>query len=118
MASPLLLRGSTCDVRPSREASMGGARVLILDNEEKLRSTLVEFLEDHGYETSCAPDSRSGGELASPEPPAITLLDFDMPRVNGLDAIPALQSASPNARIIVMTGNTAPDLAARTFRRG
>jgi DNA-binding NtrC family response regulator len=97
---------------------MGGARVLILDDEAKLRSTLVEFLADHGYEASCAPDSRSGVELASIESPDVILLDVDMPRVNGLDAIPALQMASPNARIIVITGNATPDLAARTFSRG
>ena len=97
---------------------MGGAHVLVLDDEEKLRSTLVEFLHEHGYETSCAPDSRSGVELAMLESPDIILLDIDLPRVNGLDAIPALQHVAPSARIIVITGNTAPDLADRTFRQG
>ena len=97
---------------------MGCPKVLILDDEEKLRSTLVEFLEEQGYEASCAPDSRSGVQLASIEAPDVILLDFDMPRVNGLDAIPALQSASPSAKIIVITGSASPDLAERTFRRG
>jgi len=97
---------------------MGCPKVLILDDEATLRSTLVEFDEKQGYEASCAADSRSGVHLASIEAPDVILLDVDMPRVNGLDAIPALHSASPNAKIIVITGNASPDLAERTFRRG
>jgi len=97
---------------------MSGGKVLILDDEEHFRSTLVEFLAGQGYEASCAPDSCSGVQLASLQVPDIILLDVDMPRVNGLDAIPALQSASPNVKIIVITGRATPDLAARTFKKG
>jgi DNA-binding NtrC family response regulator len=97
---------------------MGHRRVLVLDDEATLRSTLIEFLEGQGYEASSAPDSRSGVELASIESPQVILLDFDMPRVNGLDAILALQSASPEAKIIVITGSACPDLAEKMYRRG
>jgi DNA-binding NtrC family response regulator len=97
---------------------MGSPKVLILDDEEKLRSTLVEFLEEQGYEASSAADSRSGVQIASIEAPDVILLDMDMPRVNGFDAMPALQLASPHAKIIVITGSGSPDLAARTFSRG
>ena len=97
---------------------MNCPRVLVLDDEEKLRSTLVEFLEEQGYEASCAADSRSGVQIAAIEAPDVILLDIDMPRVSGIDAIPALQSASPNAKIIVITGASSPGLAERTFRRG
>jgi DNA-binding NtrC family response regulator len=97
---------------------MSHRKVLVLDDEERVRSTLIEFLEGQGYQASSAPDSRSGVQLASLEAPNIILLDFDMPRVNGLDAIPALQSASPEAKIIVITGDASPDLAERMFRRG
>ena len=44
---------------------MAGDKVLVLDDEENLRSTLVEFLADLGYEVSCAPDSCSGVRLAA-----------------------------------------------------
>jgi DNA-binding NtrC family response regulator len=97
---------------------MSHARVLILDDESKLRSTLVELLEGQGYEASCAADSRSGVELATISPPDIILLDVDMPRVNGLDAIPALQLSAPNARIIIITGNASDELADAAFKRG
>ncbi len=97
---------------------MAGDRVLVLDDEENLRSTLVEFLADQGYEVSCAPDSCSGVRLAAVESPDIILLDLNMPRVSGLDAIPALHSVSPNAKIIVITGKTGHELAARTFKSG
>ena len=77
---------------------MAGDKVLVLDDEENLRSTLVEFLADLGYEVSCTPDSCSGVRLAAVHSPDIILLDLNMPRVSGLDAIPALHSVSPNAR--------------------
>jgi FixJ family two-component response regulator len=41
-----------------------------------------------------------------------------MPRVSGLDAIPALLLAAPNARIIVITGKASAELAEKTLRRG
>ena len=97
---------------------MTGDKVLVLDDEENLRSTLVEFLADQGYEVSCAPDSCSGVRLAAVHSPDIILLDLNMPRVSGLDAIPALHSVSPNAKIIVITGKTGHELAARTLKSG
>jgi two-component system, NtrC family, response regulator HydG len=97
---------------------MAGDKVLVLDDEENLRSTLVEFLADQGYEVSCAPDSCSGVRLAAVHSPDIILLDLNMPRVSGLDAIPALHSVSPNAKIIVITGKTGHELAARTLKSG
>ena len=97
---------------------MAGDKVLVLDDEENLRSTLVEFLADLGYEVSCAQDSCSGVRLAAVHSPDIILLDLNMPRVSGLDAIPALHSVSPNAKIIVITGKTGHELAARTLKSG
>ena len=97
---------------------MAGDKVRVPDDEENLRSTLVEFLADQGYEVSCAPDSCSGVRLAAVHSPDIILLDLNMPRVSGLDAIPALHSGSPNAKIIVITGKTGHELAARTLKSG
>ena len=97
---------------------MAGDKVRVPDDEENLRSTLVEFLADQGYEVSCAPDSCSGVRLAAVHSPDIILLDLNMPRVSGLDAIPALHSVSPNAKIIVITGKTGHELAARTLKSG
>jgi DNA-binding NtrC family response regulator len=97
---------------------MSHRRVLVVDDEARLRSTLTEFLEDRGYQVSSAPDSRSALELTSILSPDVILLDFDMPRVNGFDAILALQFTAPDAKIIVITGSTIPDLRDRMLMRG
>jgi DNA-binding NtrC family response regulator len=97
---------------------MSHRKVLVVDDEARLRSTLAEFLEERGFQVSSAPDSRSAVELTSILSPDIILLDFDLPRVNGLDSILALQFAAPESKIIVITGSAIPDLRDRMLMRG
>ena len=84
-------------------------RVMLIEDHPEYREVLVVALEK-------APDMNLTGQFGAAERalrslqdhhkqpnPDIILLDLNLPGMNGLDAIPLLTSASPNARIIILT---------------
>jgi DNA-binding NarL/FixJ family response regulator len=50
--------------------------------------------------------------------PDVTLMDIRMPRVNGIDALTAIRSEFPKARIIILTTSTGDIQALRAFKAG
>jgi len=59
--------------------------LLIIEDDEDIRETLVDVLEDHGYEVNSASNGLEGLEAlsASPRLPCLILLDLMMPRMDG-----------------------------------
>ena len=59
-------------------------RILLVDDDAALRETLAEFLEERGYEVSCAADGRSALAVLATQPrPDAILLDLAMPVMDG-----------------------------------
>jgi adenylate cyclase len=58
--------------------------ILLIDDEDDMRTALVEFLEDEGYSVDQAKDGRMGLEYLRSHPhPDLILLDFMMPIMGG-----------------------------------
>src|SRR5215207_3985571 len=60
-------------------------RVLIVDDDRKIRDLLVDLLELEGYEVSTAPDGAEAIDLALSFGPDIVISDVVMPVVGGLE---------------------------------
>lgn len=58
-------------------------RVLVVEDDDDIRSTLAELLESEGYEVASAANGRQGLDRAHAEPPDVILLDLMMPVMNG-----------------------------------
>ena len=58
-------------------------RLLLVDDDEDLRASLAEALEDSGYAVIQAPDGQKALELLEAEHPDLVLLDLLMPVLNG-----------------------------------
>ena len=60
-------------------------RILVVDDEPMIRDSLVEFLEDHGYEAVGAGDGREALSMLSgtSHRPSLILLDLMMPFMDG-----------------------------------
>jgi CheY-like chemotaxis protein len=67
--------------RPTREQS--GKRILVVDDEEPIRSTVAEALADEGYEVLTAPDGAKALELVRAAEPDGVVLDLMMPVLDG-----------------------------------
>ena len=64
-----------------------GNRVLIIDDDEKLRKLLGEYLKDHGFETACLPDGGNVLAVLADDPPDLVILDIMLPGKDGLDVL-------------------------------
>lgn len=81
-------------------------RILIVDDTEDVRSLLrIKFSTQAGYtvvgEAVDGLDAVRQSKLLQPE---LVLLDMAMPGMDGLEALPLIRDAAPNARIVVLTG--------------
>lgn len=79
--------------------------VLIIDDENKLRSLLARVIRAEGMEVIEAEDCKSG--LKAIENPAIdaVLCDVRLPDGDGVKLVPLLKSRNPTAEIILLTAN-------------
>lgn len=80
------------------------AVVLTIDDEETIRRTLRDFLEDNGYSVLEAENGRIGLEVFERERPDIALVDLRMPEVDGLEVLTKINEISPETPLIVVSG--------------
>ncbi|HEX8696406.1 MAG TPA: response regulator [Longimicrobium sp.] len=84
-------------------------RILVADDEQASAQALKVFLEDHGHQViGPAPDGAEAVRLAYREHPDLAILDIDMPRMTGLEAIDQITRTRP-IPIIVLTAHTDPE---------
>ncbi|MFI0450515.1 response regulator [Actinomadura sp. 6N118] len=95
----------------------GSYRVLVVDDNQFIRSGLVMALEtsDDIEVVGEAGDGGQAIEMARRLLPDVTLLDVRMPHVDGVDAVEALSTLS---RVIMLTQVEDPDVVLTAVRRG
>lgn len=79
-------------------------RILVIDDEQLLRSTVVTILTRGGYSVEEASDGQAGIAMFHKNPPDVVLTDIFMPNRDGIEIIKELKHSSPRTKIIAMTG--------------
>jgi DNA-binding response OmpR family regulator len=79
-------------------------RVLVIDDEQLLRATVVTILTRAGFTVEEASDGETGIAMFHQNPPRIVLTDIFMPNLDGIEIIKELKHSSPRTKIIAMTG--------------
>ena len=84
----------------------GPVRVLVVDDAEDLRLVVRLTLErDAGFAVvGEAGDGDEAVRAAEALQPDIVLLDLDMPGAGGLEVLPALRAAAPQAQVVILSG--------------
>ncbi|GFO68263.1 sigma-54-dependent Fis family transcriptional regulator [Geomonas limicola] len=92
--------------------------ILIVDDEEGIRSSLAGILEDEGYRTVCAADGFEALALCKRELPGLVLLDIWMPRMDGLETLKQLKEQHPELNVIMMSGHGTIETAVKSTKLG
>src|SRR5690349_18662274 len=85
---------------------MAGELILIVEDNEKNRKLERDILQFHGYRTVEAETAEEGLRLAQTTPPALVLMDIQLPGMNGIEALKQLR-ADPRTRAIPVIAVTA-----------
>jgi DNA-binding NarL/FixJ family response regulator len=93
-------------------------RVLLADDHRLLREAFVKLLEPECDVVGAVTDGRALLEAAPKLRPDVVVVDIAMPLLNGLDAAKQLKRAMPGVKVIFLTVNEDPDMAAEAFRAG
>ena len=83
------------------------ASILIIEDDDAIRSLLVQFLASIGHAVREASDGNEGLRLYRAQPADLVITDMVMPEKEGLATIMELRREYPQARIIAMSGGLA-----------
>jgi DNA-binding NarL/FixJ family response regulator len=97
---------------------MNQPRVLLADDHAMLLDALRKLLEPPCSVVAAVTDGRALVETAVALKPDVVIADIGMPRLNGLDACEYLRAMLPDTKVIFLTVNEDPDIAAEAIRRG
>lgn len=112
----LLSIASECDVL--QEPVVTAPRVLLADDHRMLREAFARLLEPACTVVGAVEDGLAMLHAARELAPDVVVLDISMPRLNGLDAARQLLRDQPHVKVIILTVNEDPALAAEAFRAG
>jgi CheY-like chemotaxis protein len=79
-------------------------RILVADDEQKIRAAVRVVLESAGFEVSEASDGVEALRACRAQPVDLVLCDVFMPNQDGLEAIPELLRQTPSVKVIAMSG--------------
>ena len=86
------------------------ARILVIDDEQYVRTALQEVLEREGFEVAAASDGRKGLALLEDEGADLVITDVIMPGIDGVATLEQIRTSHPEIPVIVISGggNVAP----------
>lgn|SRR5665213_2373932 len=80
------------------------ARVLIIDDDEAVRSATKILLDANGFDVTAVADGQSGIKAIEARHFDLVIVDLFMPGTNGLDTTKAILKNSPLMPVIVVSG--------------
>ena len=91
---------------PERAPVKGTGRILVVDDEEIIRSTARDMLEHLGYRVLLARDGEAGlaAYQRAQEPIDLVILDMIMPHMSGRECFLALKAHDPEVRVLLASG--------------
>src|SRR5207249_3239682 len=94
------------------------ARVLVVENDVRLRNALAELIRSWGYEAESAPDGQQALEKISSFDPVLVVSDLRMPVMGGMDLLKQVRETRPGINFIMLTGHASIDEAVEATKLG
>jgi two-component system nitrogen regulation response regulator NtrX len=93
-------------------------RILVVDDEDKIRQSLSGILADEGYEVLEARDGPQALKQMETDPSDLVLLDIWMPGMDGMEILERIKGSTPGLPVIMISGHANIELAVRAVKLG
>ena len=93
-------------------------RILVVDDEEKIRKSLSGLLEDNGYEVVTAGSGPECLQTISAQDFDLVILDIVMPEMSGIEVLQKIKEKYKDTEVIMISGYADKEKAIAAFRLG
>jgi CheY-like chemotaxis protein len=103
-------------VRPAGPSIGGGGSIVVADDDEAIRTITAIILRTLGFQVELAADGREAVDLCNRhgDDVVLVLLDLNMPRMNGLEALAQIHCLRPRLGVLLMSGYTTDEEGLRS----
>jgi DNA-binding response OmpR family regulator len=105
----VLVKSGSPANRAPEEPTRHLQRVLVVDDEERLRSVLVRILGQEGIQADSAPDGSSAVSMTVSGSYDLVVLDLLMPGTNGLNVLSEIMNRRPEQTVLVLSCVSDPE---------
>ncbi len=93
-------------------------RILVIDDEPRIRDACNIVLSDKGFDVSVAADGEAGLAMIKERHYDIVLVDLMMPTISGFDVLSAVRDHHPDTAVIVITGYATLEHSIEAMKKG
>jgi DNA-binding NtrC family response regulator len=93
-------------------------RILVIDDEVRVRVGMRRFFEANGFEVLEAETATAAEQEFRVRPPDLVILDYSLPEKTGLELMPLLRQIDEHVPIVMVTGHGTIDIAVQAVKGG
>ena len=93
-------------------------KILLVDDEERFRTTLGKMLRAQGLEVTALGSGREALEELQKQAYDVMVLDVRMPGMDGIATLTEIKKIAPQVEVIMLTGHASMDVAVEIMRLG
>ncbi|MFN3395327.1 MAG: sigma-54-dependent transcriptional regulator [Thermodesulfovibrionales bacterium] len=92
--------------------------ILVVDDEEGIRETLSEILEDEGYQVISASTGEEAINIFKMESPDLVFLDIWLPGMDGIETLREIKNLRRDVPVIMISGHGTIEIAIKAIQMG
>ena len=97
---------------------MQRARIIIVDDDQAWVQSVAQLLDDAGLSVQAAYDGEQALDLLSTEDPSLVILDFHMPRINGLELLRQFREHDSHTPVLMISAEDQVSMQDRAMSEG
>jgi DNA-binding NtrC family response regulator len=105
-------------VREGSLLDVAAKRILVVDDETNMRTTLADILGDEGYDIDTAVDGLSAVAMCENNNYDVVLLDVRMPGIDGVETFRRIRRHNDSVRVVMMSAFSMDDLKRSALEEG
>jgi two-component system nitrogen regulation response regulator NtrX len=93
-------------------------KILVIDDESGIRSSLKGIFEDEGYSVETTSSGETGLNKIKNESFGLVLLDIWLPEINGIEVLKEIKNIDENIQVVMITGHGSVEAAVKSTKLG